>query len=77
MLRPRRVLREIYRALMTYGTIHTGVSPEDMVGTARQAARLQPLGTLAGPGAGHPERLCADVPLTPVERALARELESR
>lgn len=28
----------------------------------------------AGPGALHPERLCADAPLTPLERRLQREL---
>ncbi|MFF3292009.1 DUF6059 family protein [Streptomyces sp. NPDC003023] len=32
-------------------------------------------GGLCGPVAGHPERLCAEVPLSPLERALERELD--
>ncbi|MET7515741.1 DUF6059 family protein [Streptomyces sp. NPDC005480] len=31
---------------------------------------------LAQPPAGHPERLCPDVPLTSLELALLRELET-
>ncbi|MFG2359111.1 DUF6059 family protein [Streptomyces sp. NPDC048521] len=60
LLRPRRVGRAIYRALSAFGMLHTGPHPE-----------AEPL---AGPAPGHPERLCADVPLTPLERRLVREL---
>ncbi|MEU0009076.1 DUF6059 family protein [Streptomyces sp. NPDC006314] len=60
LLRPRNVGRAIYRALSTCGMLYTGPHVE-----------AEPL---TGPAPGHPERLCADVPLTPLERQLDREL---
>jgi hypothetical protein len=60
---PRRLLRSLYRGLMAYGTLYTGVAPA-------------PVPRLTGPGSAHPERVCAHVPLTPLERALTRELRS-
>ncbi|GAP46207.1 DUF6059 family protein [Streptomyces azureus] len=76
LLRPRRVLREIYRCLVAYGTVHTGLDPGATAGALRDAASEDPVGPLRGPGPGHPEQVCGDVPLTPLERSLARELES-
>ncbi|MES4888763.1 DUF6059 family protein [Streptomyces sp. NPDC096012] len=57
---PRAVGRAIYCALSTFGMLHTG---------PHHAAP-----PLTGPAPGHPERLCADVPLTPLELRLVREL---
>ncbi|CAM5350128.1 DUF6059 family protein [Streptomyces narbonensis] len=42
-------------------------------GTAGRPARR--LGTPPGPPPGHPERLCVDVPLSELERGLARQLK--
>lgn len=64
LLRPDRVGRAICRALSTFGMLYTGPHPE----------AEPPAGRLTGPAPGHPERLCADVPLTPLERRLVREL---
>ncbi|MFF4020841.1 DUF6059 family protein [Streptomyces sp. NPDC001843] len=77
LLRPRRVLREIYRAMVVYGTFYTGPEPEGTVGALRHAAPREPVGPLKGPAPGHPERLCGNVPLTPLEQALVRELGPR
>ncbi|MFE9059173.1 DUF6059 family protein [Streptomyces mutabilis] len=77
LLRPRRVLREIYRCLVAYGTVQTGPIPGATDGAPRGAAPGEPVDPLRGPGPGHPEQVCGDVPLTPLERSLARELESR
>ncbi|MFI7386575.1 DUF6059 family protein [Streptomyces sp. NPDC049813] len=63
----RRCLREVYCALKAYGSYYTGLDPE----------RPDRVLCLADPVPGHPERLCHDVPLTPVERALVKELQSR
>lgn len=57
----RRLLRSLFRTLAAYGTLHTGPLPA-------------PGSELTGPGPGHPERVCPDVELTPLERALLREL---
>ncbi|CAL9668681.1 DUF6059 family protein [Streptomyces sp. Tu 3180] len=76
-LRPRRVLRAIYRCLVAYGTFHTGPEPGGTVGALRDAAPGEPVGPLTGPVPGHPEQVCGDVPLTALERSLARELEAR
>ena len=74
LLRPRRVLHVIYRILVVYGTVHTGPVPGATTGALRHATPERPVGWLTGPVPGHPERLCADVPLTSLERALVREL---
>lgn len=68
---PRRLLRSLYRSLTVYGTIYTGVYPDGAAG-----AVPVPVPELMGPGRAHPERVCAHVPLTPLERALMRELRS-
>jgi uncharacterized protein DUF6059 len=63
----RRVLWAIYHILSVFGMIYTVA---DLT-----AATTRPL-EVTGPGADHPERVPADVPLTPLERALLRELHS-
>ncbi|MFJ7199808.1 MULTISPECIES: DUF6059 family protein [unclassified Streptomyces] len=68
----RRVLRSIYRGLVAYGTMYSGVDP---VGPG--ATEPEPTGKLRGPGPAHPERVRPDTPLTPLERAHLRELRSR
>jgi hypothetical protein len=65
----RRILRSIYRAMVAYGRMYTGVHPGSADGTA-PASVLE----LRGPGPDHPERVRPDVPLTPSERALLRGL---
>ncbi|MGW0885805.1 DUF6059 family protein [Streptomyces sp. NPDC002671] len=84
LLRPRRALRAIYRALVEFGMLYIGPEPQGMVASHRDAGHREgesvpvtgpPPGPLTGPPAGHPERLCADVPLTPLERELVREWE--
>ncbi|MEU5901964.1 DUF6059 family protein [Streptomyces venezuelae] len=74
----RRVWREVYAALQAYGAIY--VSPaqpaEETVRPAGETARPAPGPRHGGPPAGHPERLCPEVALTPVERALNRQLET-
>ncbi|MFJ4717375.1 DUF6059 family protein [Streptomyces sp. NPDC088785] len=62
----RRFVRGVYRALKAYGSYYTGLDPERPEGIQ-----------LEDPAPGHPERLCRDIPLTAVERALVRELEAR
>ncbi|MFD6282082.1 DUF6059 family protein [Streptomyces sp. NPDC060209] len=65
-----RLLRALCRSLVAYGASYAGVEdPED---GGRQAPGPPPAGS--GPGAAHPERVRPDVPLTPTERAHAREL---
>ncbi|MGW1408204.1 DUF6059 family protein [Streptomyces sp. NPDC002403] len=68
----RRLLRSIYRSLVAYGTMYTGVDPVGSGGTAPEPTEM-----LRGPGAAHPERVRPDMPLTPSERAHLRELRSR
>ncbi|MBT2511514.1 hypothetical protein J7I98_38130 [Streptomyces sp. ISL-98] len=68
----RRLLRSIYRSLVAYGTMYTGVDPDGSGGTALASARK-----LRGPGPAHPERVRLDAPLTRLERAHLRELRSR
>ncbi|MEV0257307.1 DUF6059 family protein [Streptomyces sp. NPDC050732] len=63
----RRCWREVYAALQAYGAIC-------MAGTWRPPATAPR--ELAGPPRAHPERLCPEVALSPVERALKRQLES-
>ncbi|MEU9319698.1 DUF6059 family protein [Streptomyces sp. NPDC048295] len=64
------MLRSIYRSLVAYGSMYTGVDPVDPGAT-------EPTGKLRGPGPAHPERVRPDTPLTPLERAHLRELRSR
>ncbi|MFI1683038.1 DUF6059 family protein [Streptomyces sp. NPDC020607] len=71
----RRVWREVYAALQAYGAIYiSGAQPAEHTpppGTAPPKAAPR-----GGPPAGHPERLCPEVALSPVERALKRQLEA-
>ncbi|MFE4691785.1 DUF6059 family protein [Streptomyces sp. NPDC056749] len=60
-----RLLRALRRSLTAYGAPYAGVDPEGEVAPAG-----------SGPAAAHPERVRPDVPLTPSERAHARELGS-
>lgn len=66
----RRVWREVYAALQAYGAIY--------VSAAQPAQDPAPpaVPRRGGPPAGHPERLCPEVALSPVERALNRQLET-
>jgi hypothetical protein len=71
----RRLPREVYRALVAYGSQYTGLGPDAVA--AQAALWPEPDHPLSGPGPAHPERMCEDVPLTPLMRALARDLEAR
>ncbi|MFI9650475.1 DUF6059 family protein [Streptomyces sp. NPDC052040] len=83
-------LRPLWRCLMTYGSLHVTPVPPDpfdfsiveqfvYVTTSWLApvryAQHQPA-RLAGPRAGHPERVRPDVPLTERERLLDLEVWS-
>ncbi|MFE6161278.1 DUF6059 family protein [Streptomyces sp. NPDC056486] len=57
----RSLARACLDALIAYGQIYMYV-PDQRIDE---------------PGPGHPERLCADGPLTETERALSRQLEGR
>jgi Family of unknown function (DUF6059) len=57
-----RWLKRAFEALVAFGMYWVYVPP------------LRPYGE--GPPAGHPERLCADVPLSDLERWLVREIGS-
>ncbi|MGX1881776.1 DUF6059 family protein [Streptomyces sp. NPDC055287] len=56
-----RLLRVFLDALIAYGQIYVHV-PDQRIDE---------------PGPGHPERLCAEQPLTAMERALDHQLEGR
>ncbi|MFH8385300.1 DUF6059 family protein [Kitasatospora sp. NPDC018058] len=58
-----RLIHGIYQALCTSGWILIGPMPP-----------AEEVHVLDAPPSGHPERLCADRPLSPVERALERQL---
>jgi hypothetical protein len=62
-----RCLREVYCALKAYGSYYTGLDPE----------RPERVIRLTDPAPGHPERVCREIPLTAMERALVKELEPR
>ncbi|MGN9796132.1 DUF6059 family protein [Streptomyces sp. OZ13] len=62
----RRGLRVVWRGLVAYGSVYAA-------GECARAAALRPA-SLRGPAPGHPERLRPDMPLSPLERALLREL---
>ncbi|MFJ3703782.1 MULTISPECIES: DUF6059 family protein [Streptomyces] len=63
-----RLLRALCRSLTAYGAPYAGVDPESTVTGPSPAG--------SGPAGAHPERVRPDVPLTPSERAHARELGS-
>lgn len=64
---PRRFLRALWDGFVVFGLLHAlGESqPDDL--TRRRAVYDEP-------PPGHPERLRSDLPLTALERRLAREL---
>ncbi|MEU4261463.1 DUF6059 family protein [Streptomyces sp. NPDC025273] len=66
----RRALHEIRMSLSAAGWIWLGLS---VTGPPPPTAAPP----LTGPPEGHPERLRPDVPLTPGERALQRQLTAR
>ncbi|WP_306335247.1 DUF6059 family protein [Streptomyces sp. KL118A] len=75
----RRLCREVYAALQAYGAIYVsgpwvppGAGPSGKGAAGRELAGKE----LAGPPTAHPERLCPEVALTPVERALNRQLKA-
>ncbi|WP_411107599.1 DUF6059 family protein [Streptomyces sp. cmx-4-9] len=74
----RRLLRSLYGSLVAYGTLYTGGEPKGAVGGLPEPPPppAPPRG-LTGPGPAHPERVRPDIPLTPLERALQRELRVR
>ncbi|MER6984192.1 DUF6059 family protein [Streptomyces carpinensis] len=68
---PRRMLHALY--------VYTGLEPYNTMGPP-PAGPYFPAGSLhdlTGPAARHPERIRHDIPLTPLERTLRRELRSR
>ncbi|MEU9219862.1 DUF6059 family protein [Streptomyces sp. NPDC048376] len=65
----------LYRALAAFGACWVPF-PEDQVRRVLdEYGGTAPHGRLTGPGAGHPERLRQDVPLTSLELRLRRELD--
>ncbi|MEU6826056.1 DUF6059 family protein [Streptomyces atriruber] len=80
----RRLCREVYAALQAYGAIYVtgpwvppGAGPRDGPPPGAEPSGKEPAGQeLAGPPTAHPERLCPEVALTPVERALNRQLKA-
>ncbi|AUH39578.1 hypothetical protein CXR04_04310 [Streptomyces sp. CMB-StM0423] len=65
------VARELYRCLVAFGTHYTGAIRQP--GTAPEQRPAEP----EGPPAGHPERLCPGMALTPLEQAIEHELNRR
>ncbi|MEU9234710.1 DUF6059 family protein [Streptomyces subrutilus] len=73
---PRRWAGVVWRSLVSYGTLHlkgeiTRAEPRPEPPSPPSAVRLD------CPPPGHPERLRPDIPFSPVERALLRDLRSR
>ncbi|GHH51194.1 DUF6059 family protein [Streptomyces candidus] len=64
----RRLLRAGFRTLSAAGLMWLGLAAEPPDPAAQAPPELRP------PPAGHPERLCPDVPLSATERALDRQL---
>ncbi|MBT2544331.1 hypothetical protein J7E99_27415 [Streptomyces sp. ISL-44] len=68
----RRWAGAVWQGLVTFGTLHLG--GETLRAEHEHHPRAVPLD---GPPPGHPERLRPDLPFSPVERALLRDLENR
>lgn len=66
-----RCVLPVARCLVEYGSYWVYVPP---VEPAHVRGLVPPDEELTGPAEGHPERLCPDVPLSAVERELARSL---
>ncbi|MET7622242.1 DUF6059 family protein [Streptomyces sp. NPDC005408] len=72
----RRLLTVVCRGLVALGMQHTGGEPGypyPPLPPERAPVSREPL---QGPGPRHPERLRPDIPLSPLEQALQRELEA-
>ncbi|MEU9377011.1 DUF6059 family protein [Streptomyces sp. NPDC048255] len=75
----RRLLRSLYGSLVAYGTLYTGGEPRATTTptpSPEPPPPAAPLRGLTGPARSHPERVRPDIPLTPLELALQRELQS-
>ncbi|MFF3646571.1 DUF6059 family protein [Streptomyces sp. NPDC002564] len=78
----RRLWREMYTALQAYGSLYVSGPwhPADAAPARRPAAGQEPPGRvpvrLQGPPRAHPERLCPEIALSPVEQALNRQLKA-
>lgn len=68
----RRLLTALCRGLVALGMQHTGGEP----GHPYPPLPPERAPELEGPPARHPERLRPDIPLSPLEQALQRELEA-
>ncbi|MGP3683709.1 DUF6059 family protein [Streptomyces sp. IBSNAI002] len=66
----RRWAGVVWQGLVSFGTLHLN-------GEIARAEHRPGPAPLDCPPPGHPERLRPDVPFTPVERALLRDLQSR
>ncbi|MET9258099.1 DUF6059 family protein [Streptomyces sp. NPDC048182] len=72
-----RCLWPFGRSLMSFGAMYIGGEALEAAFAPRPGSRahLASLGPgVGGPPPGHPERLCAEVPLSELERALAGEV---
>ncbi|WP_217141406.1 DUF6059 family protein [Streptomyces sp. AC627_RSS907] len=67
LLCPRRLVRGLWEGLVTYGRLC-------IVGDTAPYEDAHPRALWRDPPPGHPERLRPDLPLTDLERRLAREL---
>jgi hypothetical protein len=65
----RKVARHTWLGLVVFGAVFWTMPPEDVVRTIIWGQRRE------RPPVGHPERLVPDVPPTPEEAALWRQLE--
>lgn len=72
-----RTLRGFGPALAGLGMAFGALLPPDWPWKDAPAEETDADPFLAGPGPGHPERLVAGVPLTPVEQQLWRQLTER
>ncbi|AKH85786.1 hypothetical protein AA958_30225 [Streptomyces sp. CNQ-509] len=67
----KRVTQELHRCLIALGTHYTGRVWQPAPTPDQQQSEPD------GPSAGHPERLCPGMALTPLERAIEQELNRR
>ncbi|MBQ0888925.1 hypothetical protein KBZ94_29115 [Streptomyces sp. RM72] len=67
----------LYRALEVFGACWVPLPEDQQRRVLDEYGGTAPHGRLTGPGAGHPERLRQDVPLTSLELRLRRELDLR
>lgn len=75
-----RVMEGLYAVGLCYGAFppHEGVSPWSRVPGGESAADRPGMSARAsGPPLRHPERVRPDLPLSSLERSLARELRGR